>query len=186
MVSYYKADLGEALVENVLILIVVDDGLVLSLEEMKSAANGGLNPYCSGRWSRTFKETDWMRHCWVLILIVVDDGLVQSNSNFIETVSLGLNPYCSGRWSRTFHTLTILNGSTCLNPYCSGRWSRTIISGSYIIVDAKSLNPYCSGRWSRTWLQKATNSIQLLVLILIVVDDGLVLDLIRLFWLSIS
>ena len=31
MVSYYKADLGEALVENVLILIVVDDGLVLVL-----------------------------------------------------------------------------------------------------------------------------------------------------------
>ena len=82
MVSYYKADLGEALVENVLILIVVDDGLVLSLEEMKSAANGGLNPYCSGRWSRTFKETDWMRHCWVLILIVVDDGLVLIMINF--------------------------------------------------------------------------------------------------------
>ena len=37
------------------------------------------------------------------------------------------------------------------------------------------LNPCCSGRWSRTWLQKATSSIQLLVLILVVVEDGLVL-----------
>ena len=76
MVSYYKADLGEALVENVLILIVVDDGLVLSLEEMKSAANGGLNPYCSGRWSRTKLAACGRKFSIVLILIVVDDGLV--------------------------------------------------------------------------------------------------------------
>ena len=39
-----------------------------------------LNPYCSGRWSRT-NEFD-------------------SNAQDID----GLNPYCSGRWSRTLLT----------------------------------------------------------------------------------
>ena len=39
----------------------------------------GLNPYCSGRWSRT--------------------STTANNSNFVET---GLNPYCSGRWSHTW------------------------------------------------------------------------------------
>ena len=38
---------------------------------------GCLNPYCSGRWSRT--------------VMTLGDN-VQLN---------GLNPYCSGRWSRT-------------------------------------------------------------------------------------
>ena len=37
----------------------------------------GLNPYCSGRWSRTFLKGDF-------------------HLDFP-----GLNPYCSGRWSRT-------------------------------------------------------------------------------------
>ena len=38
----------------------------------------GLNPYCSGRWSRT------------------------SEFDFIDAQNaFGLNPYCSGRWSRT-------------------------------------------------------------------------------------
>ena len=46
-----------------------------------------LNPYCSGRWSRTavfIKNPSW---------------------------SVGLNPYCSGRWSRTrpYKTLLIIN-----------------------------------------------------------------------------
>ena len=43
-------------IKVVLILVVVEDGLVLSLEEMKSAANG------------------------VLILVVVEDGLVPHNN----------------------------------------------------------------------------------------------------------
>ena len=41
-----------------------------------------------------------------------------------------------------------------------------------------SLNPYCSGRWSRTKIMKITVK-NGGVLILIVVEDGLVLDLIR-------
>ena len=42
------------------------------------------------------------------------------------------------------------------------------------------LNPYCSGRWSRTDTKNIREN-QRLVLILIVVEDGLVLDLIRLY-----
>ena len=42
---------------NVLILVVVDDGLVLvSLLLMSNYCNG-LNPCCSGRWSRTTDST---------------------------------------------------------------------------------------------------------------------------------
>ena len=62
---------------GVLILIVVDDGLV----QLKNICIGVdklcLNPYCSGRWSRTF---------WILLMV---------------HIILSLNPYCSGRWSRT-------------------------------------------------------------------------------------
>ena len=37
----------------------------------------GLNPYCSGRWSRTFRHHHrWFGGREVLILIVVEDGLV--------------------------------------------------------------------------------------------------------------
>ena len=85
-----------------------------------------LNPYCSGRWSRT-KELNKIRKdaglvlilivvedglvqlhlntpistLSVLILIVVEDGLVHGAADCIILVSIGLNPYCSGRWSRT-------------------------------------------------------------------------------------
>ena len=36
-----------------------------------------LNPYCSGRWSRTAKSILLLLMEFVLILIVVEDGLVQ-------------------------------------------------------------------------------------------------------------
>ena len=59
-----------------------------------------LNPYCSGRWSRTKKQ-------------------------MIADFLYCLNPYCSGRWSRTKKQM-IADFLYCLNPYCSGRWSRTL------------------------------------------------------------
>ena len=37
----------------VLILIVVEDGLVPRVVFRGEMFKGGLNPYCSGRWSRT-------------------------------------------------------------------------------------------------------------------------------------
>ena len=39
--------------ENVLILIVVEDGLVLAPLHSYFISGISLNPYCSGRWSRT-------------------------------------------------------------------------------------------------------------------------------------
>ena len=43
------------------------------------------------------------------------------------------------------------------------------------------LNPYCNGRWSRTYMSSRYITCNTYVLILIVMEDGLVLDLIRLF-----
>ena len=40
-------------VSSVLILIVVEDGLVLETLSQYNNAKRCLNPYCSGRWSRT-------------------------------------------------------------------------------------------------------------------------------------
>ena len=55
MVSYFeKPNDGEKKVINVLILIVVDNGLVLTNElVMPLKQFMCLNPYCSGQWSRT-------------------------------------------------------------------------------------------------------------------------------------
>ncbi len=38
---------------DVLILIVVEDGHVLAQVRVNVESNARLNPYCSGRWSRT-------------------------------------------------------------------------------------------------------------------------------------
>ena len=90
-----------------------------------------------------------------------------------------LNPYCSGRWSRTMFGQDVFTPQTrCLNPYCSGQWSRTIITISSSARNS-GLNPYCSGQWSRTVVYLTPNFLQVYVLILIVVDNGLVLDLTR-------
>ena len=43
------------------------------------AMGAGLNPYCSGRWSRTNEQFHYFRFRSVLILIVVEDGLVLCN-----------------------------------------------------------------------------------------------------------
>ena len=71
---------------------------------MRTKQNNSLNPYCSGRWSRTLLMEFGIVCCLVqvLILIVVEDGLVLLFLFDLKTKSLeSLNPYCSGRWSRT-------------------------------------------------------------------------------------
>ena len=65
-----------------------------------SVALMGLNPYCSGQWSRTYVEINTYYDATVLILIVVDNGLVPRYGLEAE-VTNSLNPYCSGQWSRT-------------------------------------------------------------------------------------
>ena len=48
-----KQDVNEVIVEGVLILVVVEDGLVLATFTPKGEFDACLNPCCSGRWSRT-------------------------------------------------------------------------------------------------------------------------------------
>ena len=98
---------------EVLILIVVEDGLVPLILQHSMQKASCLNPYCSGRWSRT--------------VLLVSSTKQTDNS---------LNPYCSGRWSRTA-TNGFAHGKRkmSLNPYCSGRWSRTRPYKTILIIN---------------------------------------------------
>ena len=66
---------------KVLILVVVEDGLVPDDQKEGEEDLDGLNPCCSGRWSRThllmFLRSGIVS---VLILVVVEDGLVHNMS----------------------------------------------------------------------------------------------------------
>ena len=44
------------MIDEVLILIVVDNGLVLLKQDVSETIVEGLNPYCSGQWSRTSSQ----------------------------------------------------------------------------------------------------------------------------------
>ena len=102
----------------VLILVVVDDGLVPHKDLLMCVLSQSLNPYCSGRWSRTEAKKIKKEHkLAVLILIVVEDGLVHLDADDVKTERTGLNPYCSGRWSRTILIFVdnLKHLSKCLN-----------------------------------------------------------------------
>ena len=79
MVSYESTKLFMVKNFQVLILIVVDNGLVRMSNAIVARLKSGLNPYCSGQWSRTHDCKDIAFYEWSC-----------------------LNPYCSGQWSRTF------------------------------------------------------------------------------------
>ena len=83
----------------------------------------------------------------------MEDGLVLRQVSMGAAAIQGLNPCCNGRWSRTTIGDRILLCIMCLNPCCNGRWSRT----------------------RKTMKECGRNK----VLILVVMEDGLVLDLIR-------
>ena len=93
------------------------------------SARQSLNPYCSGRWSRTDNPEPEPEPEDVLILIVVEDGLVRVPTNRlmpkINTVLI-LIVVEDGLVHRiiTFCDVTFQS----LNPYCSGRWSRTLLN----------------------------------------------------------
>ena len=69
-------------------------------------------------------------------------------------------------------------GKASLNPCCNGRWSRTCAQSPPIFFQG-CLNPCCNGRWSRTCRTATLYANREVVLILVVMEDGLVLDLIR-------
>ena len=66
------------MVTQVLILVVVDNGLVLVLVKLQKAID-----------------------LIVLILVVVDNGLVHIEIKVLDKSKTSLNPCCSGQWSRT-------------------------------------------------------------------------------------
>ena len=74
VLSEFIREIGRS---QVLILVVVDNGLVLDGYIGVGENKKSLNPYCSGQWSRTchFKDAVCIE-IPVLILIVVDNGLV--------------------------------------------------------------------------------------------------------------
>ena len=77
MVSYHCKSQCHVCLTDVLILVVVDNGLVLLNKLVMTLSYVRLNPYCSGRWSRTeILSDESMELLTVLILIVVDNGLV--------------------------------------------------------------------------------------------------------------
>ena len=78
MVSYMHLDEVASVALIVLILVVVEDGLVLMHEQGNNSNAIGLNPCCSGRWSRTIQNKFYVEPFKiVLILVVVEDGLVR-------------------------------------------------------------------------------------------------------------
>ena len=104
----------------------MEDGLVPTKSARGKIWSECLNPYCSGRWSRTGNQLSHRRYSLVLILIVVEDGLVLAVSfpNTVElTTVLILIVVEDGLVQATKHQDRTYK--LCLNPYCSGRWSRT-------------------------------------------------------------
>ena len=85
----------------------------------------GLNPCCSGQWSRTLGDDIAFMAMAVLILVVVDNGLVRLHHSCIHWKKQGLNPCCNGQWSRTKMEQLYASLPVGLNPCCNGRWSRT-------------------------------------------------------------
>ena len=54
----------------------MDNGLVLKIMSQITVGRDGLNPCCSGQWSRTAYDKTKTTDDSVLILVVVDNGLV--------------------------------------------------------------------------------------------------------------
>ena len=76
----------EKIISRVLILVVMEDGLVLSATEQPMPGDP-----------------------MVLILVVMEDGLVQVLRQVNQMTSKCLNPCCNGRWSRTVDDCDIIN-----------------------------------------------------------------------------
>ncbi len=101
MVSEYSEEDGEEFPFNVLILVLVEDGL----GEFKNApclrCVFGLNPCFSGGWSRRrgFNPRSLLT-LLVLILVLVEDGLGAAVEDLNKHLDKSLNPCFSGGWSR--------------------------------------------------------------------------------------
>ena len=156
MVSYSSKMLPRQSLKVVLILIVVEDGLVLRVMKSISVNLRGLNPYCSGRWSRTDATTDLDKMKLVLILIVVEDGLVPDGSTGVTN------------GDRFVLILIVVEDGLVLTKRDAYRTDITVLI--LIVVEDGLVLLVALGALLVT-----------IVLILIVVEDGLVLLIMRIF-----
>ena len=85
-----------------------------------------LNPCCSGRWSRTTRQIKLSRSTQpVLILVVVEDGLVQKRLLKVIVFYLRVLILVVVEDGLVRTRQGFILSLFCLNPCCSGRWSRT-------------------------------------------------------------
>ena len=110
----------------------------------------------------------------VLILIVVDNGLVHHYRNMYNRPDWCLNPYCSGQWPRTILSQTVSQTTICLNPYCSGQWPRTFENFKIQSSNSNVLILIVVDNGLVLNFENFKSNSQSNVLILIVVDNGLV------------
>ena len=97
----YEYNKESAKAGEVLILIVVEDGLVRWRKSCNETTDlvlilvvmeDGLVPALS--WAKLFRSQ-------VLILVVMEDGLVRDGGEYVVAKLICLNPCCDGRWPRT-------------------------------------------------------------------------------------
>ena len=164
---YYK-------LPDVLILVLMADGLWVTSLSSFSAWFSGLNPCSNGRWSLSWSILiEWLLSIvlilvlmadglWgpailpmrttllrVLILVLMADGLWAYNSSVDGAQPLRLNPCSNGRWSLSLTwAVSSRLTSRSLNPCSNGRWSLSSDQAAADTSIHRGLNPCSNGRWS--------------------------------------
>ena len=93
-----------------------------------------------------------------------------------------LNPCYVGRWTSTFKLEeTIIGSYPRLNPCYVGRWTSTLGLMNPLYGAKLRLNPCYVGRWTSTLMNLLVSFFVKMDLILVMLDGGLVLVIIRLY-----
>ena len=160
---------------EVLILVLVEDGLWHQFYWGSRERLPCLNPCFSGRWSLTPCQRR-NHHSRKRCLNPCFSGR-WSLTNLLISGSLWwiprLNPCFNGRWSLTAAELAEAFANIGLNPCFNGRWSLTFTVTETTVVTTDGLNPCFNGRWSLTFRTKEAAIRFLGVLILVLMEDGL-------------
>ena len=100
----------------------MEDGLVHARSVLDTKLLAGLNPCCSGQWSRTHVRVEgWVSVLRVLILVVMEDGLVPGHGlRKLRYLCVLILVVVEDGLVRTTAIVALFH-STSLNPYCNGR-----------------------------------------------------------------
>ena len=139
---------------NVLILVLLDDGLGQVRNLLDGVGDGCLNPCSIGWWSWTYEPI--LHLLDMLGLNPCSIGWwswtgIQQEIIMLEHVSL--NPCSIGWWSWTEINFLCNFLLTCLNPCSIGWWSWTAEGITEAGEVGNCLNPCSIGWWSWTILQ---------------------------------